>query len=266
MKLSLRTLVGFVTLASAVALVPATAFAQDEPAPSPAPAQGQRHLHRGGHSGGLLGAAPKLDSLTPQQRGQIEQLVAARKAAAVPVRQADAQLLTALAQQVEAGNVDRAALAPNLAAEQNAAMGAVRVDQVTLAQLHSILTPEQRNQLVDKLEAKAGQKGEGGHARKGNRGEGFGRLGLSADQKAQIKANLQASRPARPEKGGKGQFKAALESFRGDSFSPMAITRPMNAGMREVRKATAMTPVLTAIQRSTVADRLRSRAAREGKV
>ncbi|HEY1694109.1 MAG TPA: Spy/CpxP family protein refolding chaperone [Polyangiaceae bacterium] len=265
MKLSLRTLAGFVTLASAVALVPATAFAQDEPAPAPAPAHAQRHMHRGHGKKGLVGAALKLDSLTPQQRGQIEQLVAARKAAAVPVRQANAQLLTALAQQVEAGSVDRAALAPNLAAEQNAAMGAARVDQVTLAQLHSILTPEQRTQLVDELEARVGQ-GEGGHARKGKRGEGFGRLGLSADQKAQIKSNLQASRPARPEKGGKGQFKAALESFRGDSFSPMAMTRPMNEGTREVRKATAMAPVLTAIQRSTVADKLRSRAAREGKV
>jgi Spy/CpxP family protein refolding chaperone len=265
MKLSLRTLVGFVTLASAVALVPAgTAFAQDEPAP--APAQGQRHVHRAGHSKGLVGAALKLDSLTPQQRGQVEQLAAARKAAAVPVRQADAQLLTALAQQVESGNVDRAALAPQLAAEQNAAMGEVRVDQVTLAQLHSILTPEQRSQLVDKLEARMGQKGEGGRAAKGKRGEGFGRLGLSSDQKAQIKANLQVSRPARPEGGGKGQFKASLESFRGDSFSPTAMGRPMNEGMREVRRATAMAPVLSATQRSTVADRLRSRAAREGKV
>lgn len=264
MKLSLRTLVGFVTLASAVALVPATAFAQDEPAPSPAHAQ--RHAHRAGHSKGLVGAALKLDSLTPQQRGQIEQLAAARKASAVPVRQADAQLLTTLAQQVEAGNVDRAALAPSLAAERNAAMGAARVDQVTVAQLHSILTPEQRNQLVDEVEAKAGQEGQGGRGWKGKRGEGFGRLGLSADQKAQIKASLQASRPERAEKRGKGQFKAALESFRGDSFSPMAMSRPMNKGAGEVRRATAMTPVLTAIQRSTVADHLRSRAAREGKV
>ena len=83
------------SLAGAVALVPAgVAYAQ----------QGGSSAHQGhhkGHRGGLVGAALKLDSLTPAQRTAIEQLVQTRKTAEVPVRQADAQVLTVLAQQVE---------------------------------------------------------------------------------------------------------------------------------------------------------------------
>jgi Spy/CpxP family protein refolding chaperone len=266
MKLSLRSVLSFVTFATAMSLIPVgTAFAQDAPRPT----HGKHARHHEGHKAGLVGAALKLDSLSPQQKGQIEQLVQVRKAAQVPVRQANAQVLTVLAQQVEAGKVDEQALAPSVAAERAAAMGASRVDQATLAQLHSILTPEQRAQLVDKMEARMQQgrehMGRRGAKQGGGEGKGFGGLGLSPEQKAQIKSNLQASRPAAPQ-GARGEgMKAALQSFKGDSFNPTAMGGGAFGGMREVKKTTAMIPVLTPNQRAKVAEHLRTRASREGK-
>lgn len=269
MKLSLRSVFSFVTIATAMSLVPAAAFAQEGPAQQPVAGKHFRH-HRGGHKAGLVGAALELDSLTPAQRTQIESLVQARKAASVPVRQANAQVLTVLAQQVEDGKVDEQALAPSVAAERAASMGATRVDQITLAQLHSILTPAQREQLVDGMEARMASmkehRGEGRRFQGKGRGEGgaaMGKLGLSPEQKAQIKANLEASRPASPPRGEKGARKVALESFKGDAFNPAAMGHAGNPGMREVRLTTAMIPVLTPNQRATVATHLRTRAAHE---
>jgi Spy/CpxP family protein refolding chaperone len=179
----------------------------------------------------------------------------------MPVRQADAQVLTVLAQQVEAAKVDRAALAPSLAVERSAAAAERQVDQAALARLHDILTPAQRGQLVDAIETRgAGARGErGGKERVG------GKLGLSDQQKAEIRANLEASRG--PAKGpeGRGERKAALESFRGDSFNAGALAGMDRRGGRETRMTEAMIPVLTPNQRATVAAHLRSRAAKEGR-
>lgn len=257
MKLSIRKVLSFTTFATALALVPAgTAFAQD--AQPQGQAQQARHAH--GHRQGLLRAAMKLDSITPAQRSQIRALVTQRKTAAIPVRQANAQVLTVLAQQVEQGQVDPQALAPSLSAEQSAAQAALQVDQQTLSQLHSILTPAQRNQLVDAVEARLAQ---GGSARAWKGRGGGGNLGLSQEQRAQIKANLQASRPQDAGTRQRGQMRAALESFRGDSFDATAMVRLEKRGVREERVASAMVPVLNANQRATLAAKLRTRAARE---
>ena len=252
----------FSSLAATLALLPAgVAFAQDA---QPQGEHGGRH-HKGGHRQGLLGAALKLDSLTPDQRSQIEQLASQKRQASVPVRQANAQVLTVLAQQVEAAKVDQAALAPKLAAERSAAAAEKQVDQAALARLHDILTPAQRGQLVDAIEARGGQAREGRGERGAKQGMGGGKLGLSDPQKAQIRANLEASRPEvkRPEQ--KGQRKAALESFRGDSFNAGALAGVGRPGGRETRMTEAMIPVLTPNQRATVAAHLRSRAAKEGR-
>jgi Spy/CpxP family protein refolding chaperone len=256
----IKKVVTFSSLAATLALLPAgVALAQGA---QPQGQQRQGH-HRGGERQGLLGAALKLDSLTPAQRSQIEQLATERRAAGVPVRQADAQVLTILAQQVEAAKVDKAALAPSLAAEKNAAKAEGQVDAAVLAKLHDVLTPAQRGQLVDGIEARVAQgRGEKG----GKERMGAGKLGLSDQQKAEIRANLEGSRgqAKRPE-GERGQRKAALESFRGDSFDAGALAKMERQGGREARMTEAMIPVLTPNQRATVAAHLRNRAAKEGR-
>jgi Spy/CpxP family protein refolding chaperone len=256
----IKKVVTFSSLAATLALLPAgVAFAQDA---QPQGAQPGPKAHRGGHRQGLLGAAMKLDSLTPAQRTQIEQLVAQRRQAGVPVRQANAQVLTVLAQQVEAAKVDQAALAPSLAAEKSAATAETQVDASVLAKLHDILTPAQRGQLVDGIEARMAQARG---AKGGKERLGAGKLGLNDQQKAEIRANLQASRGQMKRPEARGQRKAALESFRGDSFDASALAKMEKRGGREARMTEAMIPVLTPNQRATVAAHLRSRAAKEGR-
>src|SRR5579883_3108264 len=100
----IKRIVTFASLAGTVAALPAgVAFAQTAQPPREQVAHGKHHRM---HRAGLLGAAMKLDSLTPEQKSQIEQLIAQRRAANVPVRQADAQVLSTLAQQVEAAKAD----------------------------------------------------------------------------------------------------------------------------------------------------------------
>ena len=198
----IRTVGVFGALAGALALVPAGVALADDAAP----AQGAHHGHKGHHHEGLIHEALKLDSLSSDQRAAIEKLVDQKRAASAPVRAADAQVLTALAKQVEQANVDANALAPVLAGERSAATAENAVERDTLNQLHGILTPAQRTELVDRIEAKSGPDARvgarrgppgGGGAQRPGRGmestRGGHKLGLTPAQEAQIAANLHAS-------------------------------------------------------------------------
>jgi Spy/CpxP family protein refolding chaperone len=270
-----RWITRIVTVASlvgAVALVPAGIAYAQQAATSP------HEGHRMGHRMGLVGAALKLDSLTPAQRTAIEQLAQTRRTAEVPVRQADAQVLTVLAQQVEQASINRAALAPTVSARETAAVAARNVDLDTVQKLHDLLTPAQRGQLIDGIEAHFQGHADGG-AGKGAGGHGGGhlgmiakKLGLTDQQKAQIASNLRAERQAEgtpaqhPDMRGAG--KAWLESFRGDTFnaSASASNIPQMMEHRANRMEDLMTaalPVLSPAQRSELATHLRARAAHE---
>lgn len=271
-----RWITRIVTVASlvgAVALVPAGVAYAQQAAASP---NGRQHV--GPHRMGLIGAALKLDSLTPAQRTAIEQLAQTRRTAEVPVRQADAQVLTVLAQQVEQASINRAALAPTVGARETAAVAARNVDLDTVQKLHDLLTPAQRGQLIDGIEARfqghadAGPgKGAGGHGG-GHLGMIAKKLGLTDQQKAQIASNLRAERQAEgtpaPHPDMRGAGKAWLESFRGDTFNASASAS--NIPQRMERRAnhmedlmTAAVPVLSAGQRAELATHLRARAAHE---
>ena len=264
--------VTFASLAGAVALVPAgVAYAQQG-----APADGGAHGHHW-HRMGLIGDALKLDSLTPQQRTAIEQLAQTRKAAEVPVRQADAQVLTVLAQQVEQASINKQALAPTMSAKEAAAATARTADLDTVQKLHDLLTPAQRAQLVDGIEAhfdghgKGEGKGEGRGGHHGHLGEIAKKLGLTDQQKQQIFANLRAEQQGQPDAGAHGNpaaAKAWIESFRGDAFNASASAA--NEPERMERRANRMedllvaaVPVLSPAQRAELATHLRARAAHE---
>jgi Spy/CpxP family protein refolding chaperone len=268
-----RWIARIVTLASlggAIALAPAgVAFAQQA---ATSPHEG--HGMGGGHGMGLVGGALKLDSLTAAQRTAIEALVQTRRTAEVPVRQADAQVLTVLAQQVEQANIDRQALAPSVSARDTAAVAARNVDLDTAQKLHDLLTPAQRGQLVDGIEAKFqghadGGPGAGGH--RGHLGEIAKKLGLTDQQKQQIMANFHAQHQAdagHPDFRGAG--KAWLESFRADTFNatsaaPNVATTVEQHADRMEDLLVAAVPVLTPAQRSQLATHLRTRAAHESR-
>lgn len=251
MKRWIRRVVMSVSITSAVALAAGgVALAHDAEA---------RHGH--GQQAGLLGQALQLDSLTPEQRTAIGQLVDRRRAASVPVRAADAQVLTALAQQVEQASVDRQSLGPVLVAEDKAADAQSAVERDAINRLHSLLTPAQRGQLVDRIEAEHARKDAGEERRHPAWG---GKLGLTAEQKSQIAANLgERQRASGAKAGHDGERHQALESFRGDSFDPSALVHVEHRGERAEKLAEAMVPVLTPAQRGQFANRLRARAAHE---
>jgi Spy/CpxP family protein refolding chaperone len=236
---------------------------------------GEHAKHRGAHREGLVGEAMKLDSLTPAQRTAIEQLVQERKSASVPVRVADAQVLTELAHQVEQASVDAQGLQASLGVERTAVSGEVAADRDALVKLHAILTPAQRAQLVDIVEASFAKEHKATESKEPNasteaqgekRGHEGGKLGLTAEQRTQFRANLKAERApktAEQVKAERDAHKAALESFRGDSFDATALVRVENRGERAETMAKAMVPVLSPAQRATLASELRARAARE---
>jgi Spy/CpxP family protein refolding chaperone len=247
----------FTSLAGTLALVPAAvAYAHD--------AQENTKEHHHAHRGGLIGAALKLDSLTAEQRTSIGELAQQRRAASTPVRQADAQVLTVLAQQVEQAKIDPQGLAPSLSAEQSAATAETTVDRDTLARLHAVLTPAQRAQLVDRIEAARGQHPHerGGDGDKAHFGHG---LDLTPQQQAAILATLRAETPANGATAPEGPHGKLLEAFRGDSFDASAFVRVHSPGEHMEKLAAAMVPVLSPSQRATFASHLRARASHAGK-
>jgi Spy/CpxP family protein refolding chaperone len=223
------------------------------------------HHGRHGREGGLLRAALRVDSLTADQRTSIEKLLSDHRAAEGPVRAADAQFLTTLAQQVERASIDPQALAPSLAAEQSAASAEAASERGMLTQLHSILTSAQRGQLVDHITAKGEHPHE--HSHDGDAGSKAHTwmarsLDLTPGQQAQIRANLAAEASTGSPHGNRA---ALLQAFRGDTFDATAFVTPHSPGARMERFASAAVPVLTPAQRATLADHLRQRAAHESK-
>ncbi len=257
MNRTIRTCIVSLSLAGvfgALALAPARiAFADD------APSHGHEHHH--GDRQGLLGASLKLTSLTPQQRTSIEQLVDQRRAASAPVRHADAQVLGVLAHQVEQASIDAQGLAATLNVEKGAATAELAVERDGLNRLHGILTPAQRGELVDAIEGH--WHARHGHADGGAGGQPNGHhgdaLGLTAQQRTQIAANLRAEGPT----GQGATFRGMLEAFRGNAFDANGFAMGVAPGERAEKLAQAMVPVLSPAQRATFANRLRARAAHE---
>jgi Spy/CpxP family protein refolding chaperone len=232
----MRGIVSLVSIASATALVPAAvAFADSG---SSEPAHDHAHPRHAHHRGGLVGKALRLDSLTPAQRTTVEGLAQTQRAAWTPVRQADATLMTGLAQGVEAGAVDRSALGPAIQAKESAQATARTRSHEVRAQLQATLTPDQWSQVTA---GRAGRDGGADHPRaredreRGEGGQRFlahfaRRLELTPAQVESIRSTVSAQ--------GTHDFVGLVQ---------------------------AAAPVLTPAQRSELAGHLRARAAAESR-
>ena len=172
-----------------------------------------------------------------------------------------------------------------------------------LSALHATLTPEQRQRLVAAVESHKGRGGPRGHMGHGGghgpRAEGdaqrvggghpghegmHGAMGLVRDldltdaQREQLRAKLQANRPAAPSEADREAMKAKFEAMRAERKARLAtfarddfdaasfLARPANApdmgggmkGMHEhmLRELAAITEVLTPAQRERLATKL----------
>jgi Spy/CpxP family protein refolding chaperone len=215
-----------------------------------------------------LGEVP----LAADQRTKIEALfhkvearhLQARTESAAPRK----ELLLTLATQVEAGTIDRAALAPKIEATATAFRKAREEDRAALVELHASLTPDQRKAFVDAFEPQTFHKAFEGHPMK----ERFGKwkeLNLTAEQRDKLKDAMRAEFAA-DKHGGKEMFKArmehgkkALEAFKNDQFTGADLFPDHATQFIEhmLRFAEIATPILTPEQRTKAAEMLRERAA-----
>jgi Spy/CpxP family protein refolding chaperone len=233
-----------------------------------------RHHHHGGFA---MFVAMSLDSLgtTPEQNAAITKIQTDLHAKMQPAHDAEKNVLLVLADGVATGTIDKAKVDAAVAQVSSAAAGVHDAVADSMNQLYQTLTPPQRIALVDKLEAhykvwhKANEEGAG---EPGGHGGPFGALAkdlsLTADQVDKARAALGTPSTHYDAAEGEAHLKAFGSAFEGSSFDAKTLTTggPANAHMasfgvtRMVRLYEALTPVLTADQRTKLADMLRKHA------
>ncbi len=228
--------------------------------------------------------------LRADQRATLEQMAKDAEARMEPARKARGDLMLAIADQVQAGAIDRTALQPKIDAIAAAHQAVQPANRAAFEKLHDLLTPEQRVAFVTAMESHH-EHAQGQPQAEGPRGrmqKWAADLGLTQDQQDQIKSKLQARWQAHVANATTGadpngaiqdghvmaqghamhaQYKAMLEAFKGDKFSMDQVAPPQDhkemangfAGHMLGMLETSL-PVLTPQQRTIAATKLRERA------
>ncbi|HEY2031864.1 MAG TPA: hypothetical protein VGH20_21885 [Myxococcales bacterium] len=235
-----------------------------------------RDHHRHHHHGGvMMFISMSLDTLgsDPQKADQVKQIQSTLRQQMRPARDAERNVLSALADGVASGQVDSARLTAAVDQEATEAAAVHEASLDALNQLHQILSPAEREALVGKVRAhfevwqkvNAGDDGKGPHSHLDHLARV---LSLSPDQVDRISSSLR-SNGGRPEAGsGMEQRVQAFETaFESDSFDAHSLqanrpdrTQFASPAERMVHFYQAVTQVLTPEQRQTLAGRLRDRA------
>lgn len=235
-----------------------------------------RDHHRHHHHGGvMMFIAMSLDTLgsEPQKADQVKQIQSTLRQQMRPARDAERNVLAALADGVESGQVDNARLTAAVDQEATEAASVHDASLDALNQLHQILSPAEREALVGKVRAhwevwqkvNAGDAGQGPHSHLDHLARA---LSLSPDQVDRISSALQSNGGRGGGSSGIGQRVQAFETaFASDSFDARSLqaNRPDRSQFaspteRMVHFYEVVTPVLTQDQRQTLAQRLRDRA------
>ena len=220
-----------------------------------------------------LGEALAQVPLRPDQRTEIEQLAADAEARQGVSRSAHAAVMSALADQIEQGKVDRVSLQPKIDGATAAFLQSRPKDHAAFERLHAILDTAQRGAFVDALEAQAQEHRAHGHT---DRLEQWATdLKLTEAQKDQIHGALRDQFLAHKAEAmeGRGEWKKAhdhgshgnkmLEAFRADTFTMADFVPPADVATKAdhfVHVAEIVLPMLSAEQRSLAAAKLRARA------
>jgi Spy/CpxP family protein refolding chaperone len=225
----------------------------------------------------MFGQALGDVALRDDQRAQIEQLATAAETRHEETRQARADLMNALAAQIDAGAIDRAALQPKIDAVVASFEKNRPADRAALEQLHAILGADQRVEFVDALQnqmhAKTGEHGGRMHMK-----EWAEALQLTDTQRDQIKTALKAQFQANHAQGGDKVEKEAwkegkehasqvFEAFKGDRFVMDEVAPPVDAKVHATKMSNHMLtvaetvlPILTPQQRTLAAQKIRAEA------
>lgn len=237
----------------------------------------------------LIGDALGEVALRPDQRTELEKLAVAADERHAAMAGSKKDLMLALADQVEKGSIDRAALQPKIDRIVSDLEKGRPDDSAALARVHAILDPEQRNAFADALESRFKDGHRGGKHHGGEKGEAgeegkHGPMGgmhamkqlaedlkLTDDQKSQIKDALKSGHDGhsfREMRENMGHGKQVLDSFRTDKFDPATAAPPPEklreraaAGSgRMIGIAEKVLPILTPEQRKLAAEKLRTMA------
>jgi Spy/CpxP family protein refolding chaperone len=237
--------------------------------------------HRYHHHGGVtLLIAMSLDTLgvPPAERDAVEKIRNELHARMEPARAAEQNLVATLVDGLVAGKFDKAQT-DNGVMQVNAAAAAVHDAAAdALNQLHSVLTPPEREALVDKLEAhwlvwrKANADDTGPTLPEGSHLAALVvELQLSSDQADKIRAGLAEQMKAVPRLDLQKialHLRAFADAFRSETFDAKALTTMRDANMHMAGWGSAhladfvetVSPILTSAQRDTLAQRLHQHA------
>ncbi len=224
--------------------------------------------------GDALGQVP----LRPDQRTELEKLAADAEARHQTVAPARKDLVEAVAAQVEAGTLDRAALQPKIDAAA-AAWDSVRTqDRAAFERVHALLDTTQRAAFTDALHAQM-KAAKGNHGHNGMK-QWATDLNLTDAQKDQIKAAFQAAKTKNAQAGhdfhaemkehhAKGS--QMMDAFKSDRFvmdevAPKVDAKQATAKMsgRMLGMIETVLPILTPEQRTIAADKIRAKATAGG--
>jgi Spy/CpxP family protein refolding chaperone len=228
--------------------------------------------------GQALGDVP----LTVSQRTRIEQLAVDADARHTDARAARKDLSLLLADQIQAGRIDRAALGPKIDVLSAALQKAQPGDRAAFEQLHAILGSDQRVAFVDALEAHIGEM-KGAWRDKHPLKQWADDLKLSADQKKQIRTALESHFSGMRDHEGRGghghgpdgQERGAkiFAAFKQDRFVMDEVLPPKDVSKqvahmsdRFLGMAEAVLPLLTPEQRNLAAQKIRERSETFGEV
>lgn len=245
------------------------------------------HAFAGRHHGGpdflVFAALHENIGLSAEQRSTIEGLVAQSRPKDPP--QPDKARTAALASAIRAGNVEASTFQADAESHDARMKEHAAKSAQNLATLHETLTKEQRAALVDAIVAKQAKHERGPRGERGERPEGreHGPLGhlvagldLTQEQQAQLKAKLDAERPAAPSEADREAMKAKFESmkkamdaklqtFKEGTFDANAfVTPPAGAakggpqghGDRMAKDLSIVVSVLTPAQREQLAKKI----------
>jgi Spy/CpxP family protein refolding chaperone len=267
--------------ASSVAVTPAAPAVPEQPVTADDSInESVRDYHRHHHGGltGFVSMAVDTLGLDEAKRAAVEKIQSDLRAKTAPAREAENELLSAIADGVAAGKLDSAKVGAAVEKHAKAASAIHEATADALTQLHDALSPAERVALVDKVKAhwevwhkvnvdeKAGGK-EGGHLAKLT-----ALLALTPDQVDKIGAALATDAPVTPKNDPKaedGHVQSFATAFLADKFDPKSLASSATAsaghvarhgGARLVRFYDAVAPVLTPEQRTKLSAEIRERA------
>ncbi len=210
--------------------------------------------------------------LRPEQQDEVDQLKAEAEKRHAPVKAAKSELMTALADQVERGDVDICAMEPQVEKVAQAKAKAAPEDRKAFEKLHQIMEPEQRTKFVDALKKRYQEyrrsKEPTALADKMAR-----ELQLNDDQKSRVTRILKDMRDIEDAMGAhqhhRDRWSRILEAFKGEHFVMDEVAPAEDVAEhatkrieRHLAKAKVIMPVLDKEQQHRLADKIREKARR----